>query len=618
MTKRFVTLFQIFSLFRACLHLFSKRDQFLLLVFLAIQISLSLLDIVGVLLVAAVVAVAVSAVRGSDFPNWVSRTVEVLQLENISPTNIATLFGICAAFLFISKSLLSLFLQYRSQRFIAAREIMLTERVSKLFLDQDLLNLSSFNQSQYQHTLTLGINAVMSGVMGQTISLVSELSLQFAMLILLSTFSFEMTIAITLYFLLVFLILNSLQGKYSRNLGKKITEEETSSFTYLSDYLKGYREILVSGKTNYFIKLFSDSRASTIELQVKKNLLTQVSKYVFEIAFVVAGLGVSAYSFVSFSAEHAASLLAVFLTAISRVSTSILRLQYGYVLLQGFLGSTELFFRIYNRVDSLREESYARISNLNLKGKSTFENLAIAMTDVQFGYPSNSKFNIHSLNMLIEPNSSIALVGPSGGGKSTIADLIIGALKPSHGFCEIYGNDPSSLHSWKSSGIAYVPQEVHLLSGSIIQNVAIGEKNSEIDKERVMSALHEVKLLSHFLEFPEGLETKISQNGLNMSGGQKQRIGIARALYRNPSILILDEATSALDAQLEDEISKVFRALKGKLTLVIIAHRLSTVMSCDTIFYIDNGRIVDFGTFSELRSRIKNFDTQAQLMGIPE
>jgi ABC-type transport system involved in cytochrome bd biosynthesis fused ATPase/permease subunit len=321
-------------------------------------------------------------VRGGNFPKWVDLVIEFLNLKNLEATTVATIFGVMAGTLFITKSIFSLYLNFRSQQFISSREVNLTHRASSLLLKQDLTRLSRFSPQQYQHTLCSGVNSVMGGVVGQTMLLISELVLQISMLFLLSAFSPTLTFLTLLFFLIIFFSLNRLQGGYSRMLGEEITKSDVESVVSISSYVRGYREILVSGKQDSFIDSFLLSRAKSIHLNVKRTLLVQISKYVFEIAFVFAGLALSAFAFYAYSAEFAASLLALFLAALTRISTSVLRLQYGYILLKGYIGSTKLFFEM---LDCTKTEQRVILSEGKQVQSHSLQVLpAIQLKDINF------------------------------------------------------------------------------------------------------------------------------------------------------------------------------------------------------------------------------------------
>lgn len=602
------------NLVSASLELFNRRDQLLLFCLLFLQIFLHLLDIFGVVLIAGVVSVAVAAVRGKALPGWATDVTNYLNWNSLGTTQIAAILGVSAAAMFILKSILSLYLNFRSQKFISIREEALTKRLSDRFLKQDLNRLNSYSAQEYQHTLSAGVNSVMSGVIGQTMTLVSELLLQFSMLLLLTSFSPSLTLFTFLFFGSISLILNYLQGQFSNSLGAKITKSEIAAFSFISSYFNGYREILVSGKQEEYIQMFTFHRSRCIQFSVTKTLLSQISKYVFEICFVFASLAFSAYAFWAYSAEVAASLLAMFLAAISRISTSILRLHYGYIQLQGFIGSTSLFFTIYQSV-----YAESKLKPTERKPTLFFDKSnppAILLKDIDFKYSNESKFGVHSLNLRIENNHFVALVGPSGGGKSTIVDIILGVINPSKGERYIHGVEPRDLYGLKSGGLAYVPQDVFVQPGTIIENILLGERIDEINVQRAKDVLNKVGLSEMLSDLTHGMETVIGTNGSGLSGGQRQRMGIARALYRNPRVIVLDEATSSLDAQLESDINNVLEQSRGSITMIVVAHRLSTVLKCDSIIYVNEGRIVDQGNFTELRSRNRDFDTQAELLGI--
>jgi ATP-binding cassette subfamily C protein len=195
-------------------------------------------------------------------------------------------------------------------------------------------------------------------------------------------------------------------------------------------------------------------------------------------------------------------------------------------------------------------------------------------------------------------------------------DLILGVISPQQGELSIFGLEPKKIQSLEPGKIAYVPQSVYLTSGSILENVGLGIDRANIDPGRVLSALEKVHLDLWVNSLSQGIHSTVGERGSRLSGGQKQRLGIARALYQDPLLLVLDEATSSLDAESEHEISASIESLKRKITTIIIAHRLSTVIKCDQVAYLNDGELVSQGTFTELRKAVPDFDRQANLMGI--
>jgi ABC-type multidrug transport system fused ATPase/permease subunit len=207
-------------------------------------------------------------------------------------------------------------------------------------------------------------------------------------------------------------------------------------------------------------------------------------------------------------------------------------------------------------------------------------------------------------------------VGSSGAGKSTIVDLILGILDPDSGTISISGATPRNAFRQWPGAVAYVPQDVHIFNGSIRENIALGYEPTSISDELMMGALEKAQLLDYVRTLPEGLDSQVGDRGTRMSGGQRQRLGIARALLTKPRLLVLDEATSALDGETESNISEGVQSLKGDVTLVIIAHRLSSVRNAGKVIYLHEGRVVSTGTFDQVRASVPDFDRQASLMGL--
>jgi ABC-type multidrug transport system fused ATPase/permease subunit len=211
--------------------------------------------------------------------------------------------------------------------------------------------------------------------------------------------------------------------------------------------------------------------------------------------------------------------------------------------------------------------------------------------------------------------SSLGIVGPSGAGKSTLIDLLLGLSVPSSGEIRIDGHPLNAvLRQWRGR-VGYVPQRVALFDGTIAQNVAL-TWNDEIDRERVVRALERAQLGSLVASRAGGIDERIGERGVSLSGGQQQRLGIARALYTDPLVLVLDEATSSLDTKTEDEVTKSIKALQGEVTLISVAHRLSTIKDYDRVCYVDEGVIVSQGTFYEVAASLPSFAEQVLLAGL--
>jgi ABC-type multidrug transport system fused ATPase/permease subunit len=335
---------------------------------------------------------------------------------------------------------------------------------------------------------------------------------------------------------------------------------------------------------------------------------------VLETAVVIGALGISATQFIISDAANAIATMSIFLAAGSRIAPAVLRMQHSGLQINSALGASGPTLNLIDELSKLEQISPA------LEQSLTFEytgfTAAVEMSKVSYYYPSSESAALKNLSFEIKDGDFVAIVGSSGAGKSTLADLILGLLTPSSGEVLVSGMTPQeAIKAWPGS-ISYVPQDPLVINGSIKDNVAFGFPLENVSEIQIHKAL-EVAQMSEFVRtLPNGIETEVGERGARLSGGQRQRLGIARALYTNPRLIVLDEATSALDGKTESDFSHALSGLKQKLTLLVIAHRLSTVQDADKVIYLNGGQVQASGSFKEVRDFVKDFDIQAKLMGL--
>ena len=601
--------FPAISLVRSCLKLLDKKDQLLLIASGILQMSLVLLDLIGVLLIGGIVAIATSAVQNKPFPNALASLLELVNLDSKTPQDIAKIFGVVATASLLLKSFLSYYLNLRNMRFLAIREARLATRMAKLIFSQPITVLQKFGTPEYQHSLSIGANSAFIGILGGVISLSSEIFLQIVMASTLFVLSPILLLIFFVYFGILFALLNWVLGSKAKIWSKEITNRSIKSSQAIADSLGSYREIVVSGKRPFFLEQFRITKEEISEFSVKNSMLGQFSKYVFENAVILGGVVFSAYAFMTRNALEAASLLAVFVAASSRIAPSILKIQLGILLFRGATGATSKFFEILNHLEGQRRIEVSVEKVLGNIGKG------ISFRNVEFKYPQANENALSGINLDMNSGAFTAVVGPTGSGKSTLIDLMLGVLQPSKGAISVFGISPENIPN-SDIQVGYVPQNVYLTDGSILENICFGQHPKSWDIHRVEEVMRQVLLTDWVKKLPDGLYTLVGERGAKLSGGQRQRLGIARALYNRPNLLVLDEATSSLDAQSEYDISESLETLDSNLTKVVIAHRLSTVLNADKIVYLKDGRIEGTGNFIELRKLIPDFDRQAELMGI--
>jgi ABC-type multidrug transport system fused ATPase/permease subunit len=288
-------------------------------------------------------------------------------------------------------------------------------------------------------------------------------------------------------------------------------------------------------------------------------------------------------------------------------------LQQGSIAIKGGLGSAGPTFQL---IESLRnaviiENNDDTLDTLHLGFDSTVE-----IKNSELTYPQSSEPAVSNLSLSIPAGKSVALVGPSGAGKTTLVDILLGVLSPDKGTVLISGKEPLDAFAEWPGAVSYVPQDIVISSGTVRENIALGYPLETATDEMILSALKVAHLDEFVTQLPAGLDADVGEHGSKLSGGQRQRLGIARAMFTRPHLLVLDEATSALDGETEAAISDAIHELRGSTTVVMIAHRLSTVRNADIVVYLDKGRILAQGTFDEVREAVPDFDRQAKLMGL--
>jgi ABC-type multidrug transport system fused ATPase/permease subunit len=312
-------------------------------------------------------------------------------------------------------------------------------------------------------------------------------------------------------------------------------------------------------------------------------------------------------------AGQAVATLAVFLAAGTRIAPAVLRVQQSSITIRGSLGAASPTLDLIELLGTEHLES--PVIDVVDTAHIGF-NSSVNLESVEFLYPGKSVPAVKDATLSISPGQSVAFVGGSGAGKTTIVDILLGVLSPKSGSVKISNVAPLvAVVKWPGA-VSYVPQDVTISNGTIRENVSLGFSSEFVRDEMIWAALDIAQLSDFVRQLPEQLDTKVGERGTKISGGQRQRLGIARAMFTKPKLLVLDEATSSLDGQTESDISDAINILKGDVTVVMIAHRLSTVRHADLVVYLDQGRILAQGSFEEVRSQVPNFDKQAQLMGL--
>ena len=600
--------------------LLDRRSKRILLVLVLIQVFIASLDLVGVLLFGVVAALSASAIAGQQSAT-LNQLLDFLGLAESDEVYLAIVLAAIAGVVFILKSILSFLLVRRSLRFLANRQAMISSRLAERLLSRPLLDVQRNSSQNNAYALTAGANAATLGVLGSGIVIAAEV----AVLVVLAggLLAIDPVVAIftVIFFAALALTLNRALGNWARRLGKQLSTAEIASITSVQDALRTYRETTVTGRRVLFVERFQGLRWRAAGYQADIQILTQVSKYVFEIGLIIGGAALAISQILTREVVAAVSVIAVFLTAASRIMPSLLRLQQAALQIRQSSGIAAPTFELHAQLESTADDFQLDpgVRQRVLQGMtSNYSGFvpAVNLDSVFVSYPGADRPAVQGACLSVGVGESLALVGPTGAGKSTIADLVLGVLQPDAGRVHLSGVAPSeAVETWPGA-MAYVPQEVSVLNGTIRSNVALGLPEDSISDDLVWEALQRAHLADMLRAEREGLDTVVGEHGVRLSGGQRQRLGLARALYTRPRLMVLDEATSALDAETERAVSDALQELEGDVTLVIVAHRLATIRHCTQVVYIEQGRIEAMGSFDHVRSAQPNFDRQAQLLGL--
>ncbi|MDA9863350.1 ABC transporter ATP-binding protein/permease [bacterium] len=592
------------------------------MIVIAIQAVLALLDLAGVLLLGLVSAMAASSVTGQSLSQSFPALSSISFLQETSGADVALLAGI-AGLLLLSKSLIGLYVTRRTFLFLANRQAEIASALARRLLTRPLLLVQSRSSQNTAFALTHGINAITMGIVGQAVVVASELLVMIALLGGLLAVDWVVTAFTIGFFGAIAVLLHFTLGTRSLNLGRSQSALEVQSIAAVQDAMKSYREIAVAGRRGYFIDQIRDLRWRVARIHADTYLLYQISKYVYEMAIVVGGGLLIGGMLLTRDTVTALGVATVFLAASSRLFPSLLRMQSALSMMRNSEGMAQFAFELIDDIypsGAFRSTEESCIQTLSTSS-STAGNIddfhaSVVIADVSLSYPGASRPALERVGLTIVEGSSTALVGPTGSGKSTLADVLLGVIQPDTGTVLLGGRDPrAAIDRWPGL-IAYVPQSVAIINGTIRENVALGIDPTVVDDSEVWRALERAHLDQTLLEGRQGLDTLVGENGVQLSGGQRQRLGIARALLTNPRLLILDEATSALDAETERLISDTVSSLAGDVTVVTIAHRLATVQECDQVAYLEAGRLVAIGSFSEIRAAVPDFERNARLLGL--
>ena len=599
-------------IFRA-LRILNSRDRFRIVVVMGIQIFLGLLDLLGVAVIGLLGALSLNGVQSRPPGDRVSAFLKFFGLFDEPFQTQAAALGIAASIILVTRTLISIVLTRKVLFFLSRRGAVISSDLMKKLMSQPLVAIQQKTLYENLYAITAGVSSVTLGILGTAVVLVADISLLIIMAIGLLVVDPTMALSTVVFFTLIGFGLYKVMHQKAGRLGLKETELNIQSNEKISEVLSSYRESVVRNRRDYYAREIGVLRFKLADTLAELSFMPNVSKYVIESSVVLGALAISAAQFILQDAGRAVATLAIFLAAGTRIAPAVLRVQQGSMQIRRSLGAASSTLDL---IESLRDVPTVEPSSDVIDVLHPGFIPEITVKDVFFSYPGATVPAIQNANLSIAPGSLIAIVGPSGAGKTTLIDLLLGVLDPDAGEVSISGMPASAISKTWPGSVSYVPQDVIIANGTIRSNITLGFPEESGTVEMIMDAIKISQLDSYLVNLPDKENSKVGDRGAGMSGGQRQRLGIARALFTKPKLLVLDEATSSLDGETEANVSAAIRTLKGDVTVILIAHRLSTVREADQVVYLEEGKILATGKFEEVRAAVPNFDRQASLMGL--
>ena len=516
--------------------------------------------------------------------------------------------GLCVLGLLFISMIISIFTIWGLSMFANKIGTEIADRLYTYYLKQGWLFHASGSSAQLTKKIATETMRVTGAVLVPLMQMNSKVIL--SLLMSISIFLYDPKVALiglSIFAISYFFLFRGVRKRLNKN-GIAISEVNEERFRLMNEGFGGIKDLLLMGRDNDFINRFNKSGKTLAYSQGTNAALAQAPRYFVELLAFGSMIILILYLIASHNGNLGMILpiLSVYAIGIIKLLPAFQQIYSSMAIIKANIPAFESIQQ--DLYDSLHKESKSQKfeeSSLNPKQNISLENIT-------FTYPKKEEPALNKLDMLIPANSVIGIVGPSGSGKSTLIDILLCLIEPQEGHLKIDDDiiNDQNRRSWQNT-IGFVAQTIFLSEGTIAENVAFGIPEDQIDLDQVKKVLKLAHLSDFISTLDKDIHTKVGERGVQLSGGQRQRIGIARALYHKAEVLVFDEATSSLDGITEKMIMEAIHNFSGKKSIILIAHRLKTVKKCDRIFFIDNGKVVDQGTYQELIENNKDFRNMA-------
>ena len=588
----------------------THRERAKYYTFLGLRSFVASFDLLGILAIGFLAtSIALFITLGSD----PSRVIEFGELA-IPAVTAQTLpvVAVSILVLFVAKAVISILLTRQLAHFLARVEARAARAVARGVFGSNLTEARLHSREEIYYAVQAGSPAAFNSVLNAVGSIMAE-GLLFV-LVIGSFLAVDPLSALgaMIYFTLIAAIIQLFIGNLMQKSAGRTAEGSVAAITAIGDLSEVFRETTILGSKAFFFDKIHAARIRAASSTASQLTLGGMPRYIVETALIIAVALFVLWQSASGDLVQAAGTLGIFLSGGLRLTASLLPLQGALLTIKQSIPAAQEALKFL----SAKSESEPVALTQTLQPSITNKAVKVELRQVYFHYPNSDETTLLGINLNIQPGQQVAFIGPSGSGKSTLADLVLGLLKPTSGELSIDGQDPETVIAKNPGSLGYVPQRPGMITGTVAENIALGAASGQVDQSRLSNAIDAAHLKRVMSQLPEGADTILGKRKDELSGGQLQRIGLARALYSKPGLLVMDEATSALDADSENEINKALDEMRGRVTVVLIAHRLNTVQRSDVVFLLEEGRITASGTFPELLKSNKTVQNLAKLMSV--
>ena len=547
---------------------------------------MSILEVLGISLIAPYAALIIN-------PNILVEKYSFLEKFGlpIYSDSILLIMSLLLISLFIIKTIGLSLINWLIFSFCYERQIKIRSKLMRSYQSMPYVEYTQRNSAEYIYNMN-AVGTFTQGVLVSALRICTEVIVGIFIFIFLA-FQDPFVLFVLILLLGSFIFLYDLIfRKRIKRYGHLVNVHSTEMFKKINESIHGLKEVRILGNEKYFYERVLRNATGLSKTMRMKDFISSVPRYFLELIMVLfIVLIVVLYSFQDKGMELVVPILTMFSIAAIRLFPSVNQIVSGISHIRFGRPIVGLLYK--DLIASNHYNFHSKINNID--ETSLFKN--IELRDVSFSYPSRDYKVINNLSMQIKRGDSVGIIGPSGSGKTTLLDILLGLIEVDKGSVLFNGKDINKYnHEWKSH-VAYIPQNIFIIDDTITRNIALGVPDNLVDHTMLNNSINQSKLTELINQMPEGTSTLLGESGIQLSGGQRQRIALARAFYHNRDILVMDEATSALDNETELEIVNEIKLLKGNKTLIVIAHRLSTVKHCDYIYRIDKGKIVDKGSY---------------------